>query len=254
MSGIGEQNTGIEIVTESLQLLQVYAPSEVLSDADATLGLTVLNDFLDDLSNQSLATFTILEQSFPLVPGKQSYTIGLTGGADLAMARPLRVLDGPGTAYVQDANQNNYSVKVVPRDQWNLYGNRGIQIQSDFPDTLFYDPQYPLGVINVLPVPTIAYNIFFDSYLQFSDFMGLTAKSSLPPGYMRMIKTNLAVCLKPYFKAAQIDPLIILEAKERLGNIKRTNMRSNVAVMDPELVSRSQISYNPYTDKSGSNS
>lgn len=254
MSGMGQQDTALQIIKDSLEMLMVYAPGEILSDADAERSLTVLNDMVDDWSNQSLATYEVYEQSFPLVPGKQSYTIGLSGGADLAMARPIRVLVGPGTAYVQDANGNNYDMDVVPRDKWNLYGNRGIQITSNFPDTLFYDPKFPLGVINVMPVPTEAYTCFFDSYLQFSDFATLTGLSSLPPGYMRAIKTNLAVCLKPYFKTAQIDPLIIKEAADRLGNIKRTNMRENVAVMDPELVSRSLISYNPYTDRQGNSS
>lgn len=246
--------TALDVITDSLELLQVYSPGEPLSDADAERGLTTLSDMLDDWSNQALATYAILEQSAPLVPGQQSYTIGTSGGADFNMTRPLRILDGPGTAYVQDSNGNNYPMDVVPRDKWNLYGNRSILIQSDFPDTLFYDPQYPLGVINVMPVPTINYTMFWDSYLQLSDFTALTTPFSFPPGYKRAIVTNLAVALKPYFKTAQIDQLIVLESKERLGNLKRTNMRENVAVMDPELVSRSQISYNPYTDRVGNSS
>lgn len=243
--------SALDIIKDSLCLLQVYAPSETLTDPDAQQGLNTLNDMLDDWSNQSLATYAILEQSAPLVPGQQSYTIGLVGTPDFNMTRPLKILDGPGTAYVQDPNGNNYPMSVVPRDKWNMYGNRSELITSNYPDTMFYDPQYPLGVINVLPVPTIAYMMFWDSYLQLADLPALTTAFSLPPGYKRAVITNLAVCLKPYFKSAQIDPLIILEAKERLGNVKRTNGRPNVAIMDPELVSRSQISYNPYTDRQG---
>ena len=243
--------TVLDFLTDTLEMLQVYAPGDIVSDADAERMLVILNDMMDDWSNQSLATYEVLEQSFTLVPGKQSYTIGTSGGADLNMTRPLRILMGPGTAYVQDMNGNNYPMDVVPRDKWNLYGNRSIQIQSNFPDTMFYDPQWPLGVISVLPVPTLAYTCFFDSYLQFIDSASLVATVSLPPGYSRAIKTNLAVAAKPYFNTAQIDPLIVIEADKRLGNIKRTNMRENVAVMEPELVSRSQISYNPFSDRVG---
>lgn len=246
--------TALDVITDSLQLLAVYAPGEVLSDADAQRGLTTLNDMLDQWSNMSLASYAVLEQSAPLVAGQQTYTIGLDPSADFNMIRPLRILDGPGTAYVQDFNGNNYPMDVVPRDKWNLYGNRSELITSDFPDTLFYDPQYPLGVINVLPVPTINYTMYWDSYAQLADFAALNTAFSFPPGYKRAIVTNLAVSLKPYFKTAQIDPLIILEAKDTLGNVKRTNSRSNVAVMDPELVARAQISYNPYTDRQGSSS
>jgi hypothetical protein len=244
--------TAMVIVQDCLELLQVYAPGETISDADAQRTLSVLNDMLDVWSNLTLSCFTILEQSFPLVAGQQQYTVG--PGGQINGQRPLKVLDGPGTAYVQDFNGNNYGVSVVARDQWNLYGNRSELITSDFPDTLFYDPQYPLGIINVMPVPTINYTMFFDSYSQLGDLSSLTAILSLPPGYKRAITTNLAVSVKPYFKTGQLDPLIIAEAMKTHGDIKRTNMRPNVAVMEPELVSRAQISYNPYTDRQGSSS
>lgn len=242
--------TALDVITDSLELLQVYAPGEPLSAADSSRALSVLNDMLDVWSNLTLSCYTILEQSLVLVANQQQYTIG--PGGYVNGTRPLKILDGPGTAYVQDFNGNNYGVTVVPRDQWNLYGNRSELITSDFPDTLFYDPQFPLGIINLMPVPTINYTLFFDSYLQLGDFTSLFSTMSLPPGYKRAITTNLAVSLKPYFKSAQLDPLILAEALKTHGDIKRTNMRSNVAVMEPELVSKAQISYNPYTDKVGS--
>lgn len=244
--------TAQSVIQDALELLQAYSPGESVTAADFARGMSTLNQMLDVWSNYTLACYEVLEQSFTLVPGQQSYTIGLgPPPGQLAMTRPLRILDGPGTAYVQDFNGNNYGVSVVPRDQWNLYGNRSILIQSDFPDTLFYDPQYPLGVINVMPVPTIGYTMFFDSYLQLAEVTALNSSIILPPGYERAIVTNLAVRLKAYFNKAQIDPLVALEAASTLGDIKRTNMRSNVAVMEPEMVSHAQISYNPYTDRSG---
>lgn len=243
--------TALDIVTDALELLQVYAPGEQISDADAERMLSVLNDMLDVWSNLTLDCFTILEQSFALIPGQQSYTVGPGGYID--GQRPIKILDGPGTAYVQDTNGNNYGVTVVPRDQWNLYGNRSELITSDFPDTLFYDPQFPLGIVNVMPIPTINYTMFFDSYSQLADLPTLASTLSLPPGYKRAITANLAVTAKPYFisAGAQIDPLIVAEALKTHGDIKRSNMRPNVAIMEPELVSKAQISYNPYTDRVG---
>lgn len=244
--------TALDIVTDSLELLQVYSPGEQISDADYERMLSTLNDMLDVWSNLTLSCFNILEQSLVLVGGQQSYTVG--PGGYVNGQRPIKILDGPGTAYVQDFNGNNYGVTVVPKDQWNLYGNRSELITSDFPDTLYYDPQFPLGIINLMPVPTINYTLYFDSYSQIGDLANLNTTLSLPPGYKRAIVTNLAVSAKPYFKTAQIDPLIIAEAMKTHGDIKRSNMRPNVALMEPELVSRAQISYNPYTDKVGNSS
>ena len=242
--------TALDVCTDALELLQVYAPGEQIASADAQRCLSVLNDMLDNWSNLTLSCYNILEQSFVLVPGQQSYTVG--PGGEISGQRPIKILDGPGTAYVQDFNGNNYGVTVVPKDQWNLYGNRSELITSDFPDTLYYDPQFPLGIVNLMPIPTIGYTMFFDSYSQLGGFADLFAQMELPPGYKRAITTNLAMAVKPYFKTAQIDPLIVAEALKTHGDIKRSNMRTNIAIMEPELVSKAQISYNPYTDKIGS--
>jgi hypothetical protein len=87
------------------------------------------------------------------------------------------------------------------------------------------------------------------SYAQLGDFATVSSAFSLPPGYKRAITTNLCLSLKPYFASAQIDPLIIKEASETKASVKRNNMRTQVAVFDPELVSRGNAVYNIYTDR-----
>lgn len=242
--------TALDIITDAYQMLGVYGTSDTLSSGDSTLGLTTLNDMLDSWSNESLTTFATLEQSFTLVPGQQSYTIG--AGGQINLTRPIRILEGPGSAYVQDSNGNNYPMEVVPRDKWNQYTNRSSLVTSDFPSVLFYDNQYPLGTINVAPFPQTAYTCFFDSYLQLVDLANLTTSISLPPGYVLAMKTNLAVALHPYFTDQPLNPIIVARAMESKGNVKRANSRIITAVFDKEIVSRSQISYNPYTDSVGS--
>ena len=41
---------------------------------------------------------------------------------DFNMTRPIRIIDGPGTAYIRDSNNNDYAVDVVPQDKWNMTG------------------------------------------------------------------------------------------------------------------------------------
>lgn len=238
--------TALDMITDALFQLRVYAPGEPLTAADSALGLKALNDMLDSWSNETLSCYAILEQSLVMQPGIAAYTAG--AGGDLAV-RPLKIIDGPGAAYLQDTNQNNYPVNVVPRDVWNLIGTR--QVNSNVPDTLFYDPQFPRGIINVFPVPNINWTLFFDSYLQLNEFTTLFTEVSLPPGYVEAIQTNLAVKLKRYYKNAQLDPDLLMAAREAKGNIKRTNIRENIAVYDGELIARAEGSYNIYTDRTG---
>lgn len=240
--------TAQDIVTDALEMLGIYAPGETPNSADSQRGLICLNDMLDSWSNESLSCFTILEQSLVLTPGVSQYTIG-PGGA-VNGTRPLRLINGPGAAYIQDDQGNNYGMAVVPRDQWNLIGTR--VVNSDVPDTLFYDPQFPLGVLNFFPIPNIGWTAFWDSYQQLSQVSTLQTAVDLPPGYSLAIKSNLAVALKPYFQNAALDPEVAMKAAKSLGNIKRTNMRENVAVYDPEIISRATPTYNVYTDSQSS--
>lgn len=243
--------TARDVIQDALESIGVYAAGEVITDADAERALIVLNDMLDSWSNESLTCFAILEQSVALTVGKGTYTLG--SGGDVAV-RPIRIIEGVGAAYIQDSNNNNYPVDVVPRDKWNLIGNRGSTVTSNVPDMIFFDPQFPLANLNVFPFPNVGgYTMFWESYLQLTDFSTLTTAASLPPGYLLALKRNLAIEVWPYFKTDEStpSPVLIESASKAKGNIKRSNTRTNVAVMDPELVSRASGTYNIYRDRGG---
>ena len=140
------------------------------------------------------------------------------------MTRPLRILEDPGTAYVQDGNGNNYPMQVVPRDKWNTYSNRSNVVTSNFPgNVMFYDPQYPLGVINIIPFPNATYTMFWDSYLQLEEFPSLTTPVTLPPGYNAALRHNLCLELKPFFTSANLSPEILtLAMKSRWATSSAT--------------------------------
>lgn len=238
--------TAKDIITRSLQYLQIYAPGEILTDADAQAGLDILNSMLDSWSNESLACYANLEQSTTLVPGQQYYTIG--PGGQINQTRPLTITVGPGAARITDSNNNQYDVEVVQQDKWNLIG--APYTTSDIPDTLFYNPQFPLGIIGIFPIPLIAYTLTWDSRLQLSDFATLETPMSFPPGYYKALWTNLAIDLFPFFSAKgdQLEGSMIAQAGLSKGNIKRTNIKEVVAGFDPEIVARAQQTYNIYSD------
>lgn len=239
----------IDIATDAFQKIGYYAPGEVISDADAQMALRVGNDMLDSWSNESLSCFATLTQSVPLQPGVGQYSIGV--GATINSTRPLRLIMGPGAAYTMDTNGNRYGLEVVPQDKWNLVTSNTL-VDANVPIYLWYDPQYPLGFINLWPVPNINWTAYWTSYLQLTDFSVLASTFTFPPGYKKAIQDCLAVEIWPYCYKGDAPPQIILElASKSKGNIKRTNIRENVAVFDPELVSRSNSTYNIYTDDSG---
>ena len=243
-------STAQQIIMTAYQMIGYYGASETMNSADSALGLDQLNKLLDSWSNTPLACFAITEQSLPLQPGVSAYTIGTTGGAMVNLPRPIRIMEGPGAAYLQDINQNNYRVDVVPREQWNQIANRGPNTTSNIPDTLFYDPQFPLGVINLWPTPNEGgYTLFFDSYAQLADMANLVQVFALPPGYELAIQTNLALLLYPFCFKGEPSRTVVTAASRSLTNVKRSNRRNNVAQFDQEIVSRSQPTWNIYSGR-----
>jgi hypothetical protein len=238
--------TSLDLVTSALQLLGVYSPGETLASQDSTVGFTVLNNMLDSWSNESLTCYAYTQQTTTLVVNQTQYTIGTSGGANIVLTRPIKILDGPGMAYLLDSNSNKYPMRVIPQDQWNEIATG--TITSNYPDTLFYDPQMPLGIINVFPTPNMSVAMYWYSYLQFTDPAALSSTVTLPPGYELAIKTNLAVWLRPYFTKGVLDPEVKEQARESKGNIKRSNIRPNYAEFEQEIVARASATYNIFTD------
>lgn len=242
-------STAGAMILRSYQMIGYYGANETMTGADSALGLDQLNKMLDSWSNENLACFAILEQSFPLVVGQNLYTIGNAGGANVVATRPIRLIEGPGAAYLQDTNANNYRVDVVTREQWNQIANRGTTTTSNIPDTLFYDPQMPLGIINIWPTPTIAYTLFFDSFQQFADMSNLTTPFNLPPGYELAIQANLAILLAPFCKNAVVSTDVVKIAARSLANVKRSNRRANVAQFDREITKSGMPNFNIYSGR-----
>ncbi len=238
--------TAQSLIQDALEGIGVYAPGETVATADLNRCLVILNDMMDIWSNESLMSYANTEQSGLLVPGIHVYTIGV--GGDFNLTRPIRILDSPGTCYSVDQNGNRYNIQVVTQDRWNLIWNV-TQTNSNYPEVLFYDPQFPLGIINVYPVPTTGYTLFFDSRIQLSELTALATSLSLPPGYSKAIKDNLRVQFWPYFKPdGSVPPAsTVAMAANSKGIIKRSNVTPNYANFDPELVSRGG-GYNVYSD------
>jgi hypothetical protein len=242
--------TALDVIQDGLENNGIFASGEIIGDADAERCLVVLNDMLDSWANESLICFALLEQSFTVVSNKSVYTIGLTGGADLAMQRPIRINEGPGAAYFQDSNQNNYPCEVKTRVSWNQIGSR--TIGANIPSQMFYDPQFPLGVINLFPIPNggLPLTCFFDSYQPISQFTNLATLVTFPPGYSLAIKKNFALFAGPYFKPDgwTPSPALAQQALDAKAAIKRSNTRNNTIVYDPELNARASATYNIYRD------
>lgn len=233
-----------EVLTSAAQGLGFLGIGEVLGAAFANRGLSTFNSMLDSWAGENLASYANQETTFSLVAGTSQYTIG--SGATVDATRPDNIYQ----AYITDANGLRYPLTVVPQDKWNRIGDLGIT--SQIPTTLFYDPQYHYGVINIFPVPLLAYQVTISSILQQNTFSSLPQTVCVPPGYLRAYTTNLSVeMISAGFPCMLNDRALARlyeNASEAKANIKRKNIKEAIATYDGAIVASGFASYNVYSD------
>ena len=236
--------TASDILNRAGRALGYLGRTQVMNAGDINDALVVFNSLLDSWSNEKLMSYPVLERSFTLTAGTQTYTIG--AGGVINSTRPYDIVQ----AFVRDTTNNDYPMTIIPRSLWNDIGTK--YITSQIPDTLFYDPQYPLGVINIFPVPLLNYTVFFDSTLDQVEYTTLTQVLSLPVGYERAYVSNLALELMGAGFPCMLNEAALgrltVNAMEAKGNIKRANIKEVIAEYDPSIVSRSNATYNIYSD------
>ena len=165
-------------------MLGVYGPGHTISAADLDRSLTALNDMIelavervDDVlcvAATELRAATQhhaihlrhrrLDQHDPPAAGVRRRRVRLP-----ARCEQQQIPDGrAGSARVQSAHHGG-----------SEFQSAGI--------CAFYDPQFPLGIVNIWPTPCQVYQCYFYSYLQLGDFPAPETNVLLPPGY------NLAI-------------------------------------------------------------
>ena len=231
--------TALDIIKGALKLNGKLGQGESLGSYDSSDGLTALNDMLDSWWNERLAVFQIRRQTHTLVAGTGSYTIGSSG--TINTTRPNKIVG----AFITSSSID-YPMRVIDVKAYDAISAK--TTQSDIPQYLYYQPSYPLGIIYLWPVPSAANTLNYDSWLQIQSFSTLTTAVSLPPGYERALRYNLAVETAPLFGVSEPSAIVIRIATESKAAISRTNSPAMISQVDAGLVGHGTL-YNVNTDE-----
>lgn len=215
-----------DIIRGALRLLGAISSGEDPSSAETSDGLSTLNEMIASWSNERLMMFADVEDLFDLVSGQQAYTWG--SGGDFSTTRPLKIIE----VALKVTNQSpNYELPVTV---YNLDRWRGViqkDVGSSIPTICYYDNNYPLGNISFYPKPTIAYKVIINSQKIIASFATSSDTVSLPEGYIRALKYNLAVSLAPEYGQEPSNTIFQI-ANESKAVIKRLNQRPEYLVSD----------------------
>jgi len=215
-----------DLLTRALQDLKVYQAGEVLSADDAQLGLVTLNDWIDGLATDGLTVFTITRTTWTIT-NAASYTIGI--GATISVARPTGPEAFHNIGYQDTSISPTLETQQGPVLSEDAYAALPQKTLTNvYPRYWYYNPTFGatgFGTLSPWPVPTsstLQGVIYVDTPV--AEFAAITDTVSLPQGYRRFFRANLAKELAAAFDA-QVSPDLQQAAMESRANIKRANSR-----------------------------
>ncbi len=207
-----------------------------MDGTEASNALVVLNRMLKAWSAKSLMMPCRTLESFPLAIGKVSYVIG--SGGDFNTVRPDYVTD----AFRRDANNLDYPLEILTKERYNAIQ---LKTQGGLPYQLFYDPQFPSGIVYLYPVEVQADTLWLESLKPVNQFTTLQTAMILPGEYEEAIVYLLAQRLAPeYGFSIASNPDIAELVKEADEFIECKNTRPKVASFDP--IMHRPLPYNVY--------
>ena len=209
-------------VTDALREIGVLSASETATADDLNFGFQRFNDLLDQWQAEELLIHKTTRTTWTIVSGTQQYTLGL--GGTINVQRPV---------YIDHVNYENtafspsleFQLSPLTDDAWSRVPVK--TLQSPYPTCWYYNPTFTtgLGTLELWPVPTAATLLGVIYYPDaVAEWATVDDVISLPPGYRRMLVTNLAVALSPSYER---PPSAELQrgAMEAKAIVKRANKR-----------------------------
>lgn len=207
--------TAQDVIEGAMRLLNVLSPDTTATADELADGLSALNEMLDSWSLEPLAIYKVTEDSFTTVAGTNPHTWGTTGSPTWTSARPNEILQA--TVTVGGVER--------PMDQIGYDDYAALRLktlQTTVTQYFYNDKSYPKTNIYLWPVPSSALTVKFWSRKPLDQYALLSDTVSLPPGYLRALRFNLAVELAPEYQVAPGDDILAI-AQRSLNNIKREN-------------------------------
>lgn len=214
------------LVNSSLRLIGALASGEDATPAELNDALLVLNDLYENWSTEKLSVWGAANQTFALVPGQATYTIGV--GGNFNTTRPVYINDSYTTFSGIDT-----PVRSISQEEYNLLSLK--TMQQPVVEELLYVNEYPLGRITVYPVPSAAATITLSIARTLASTITATDTLTGPPGFLKAIRYCLAVEMAPEF-GTEASATVVQVASDAKGDYKKSNQTDLVASFDAAML------------------
>lgn len=215
----GSTASGLDLIKGALRTLNVYASGEEPSADEAQDSLVIANQMLDAFNGEGLMIFTTTIKDFPLNSNQQIYTLG--AGGNFNMPRPATIDRASIVLLANPLQPLEYTIPIYTTQDWqekvpikNVPGN--------LPLLVYDDGNFPLRSLTFWPVASDSTLFRLYAWQALTQFDDLQTVVSYPPGYLEMLRYNLAVRLAPEFQAV-ISPEVAMLAQTSLARVKSNN-------------------------------
>src|SRR5580658_2851179 len=192
------------------------ASEEVLDAFD------LLNAEIDTMQGQHLQVYVVNRNIQTLVPNQQDYQIG-TGAPDFNTPRPVRI-DNASLLYLDDSSQGpiELPMQIMTVEDWQKKIPLK-QVLTTVSYQLYYESQYPFGIIHLFPIPQVTQEIALYLWQTITPFSTVMDPVALPPIYLEYLRYNLAVKINDVFPNATMKPAAIMRADDLKRMVKALN-------------------------------
>lgn len=208
--------TARDIIESALRKIHVLGVGSSLSGEEADQALDALNTMIASLSVEGMMIYAETIESFSLVSGTSTYTIG-TGG-DFNTSRPTVIKSA-----TVNLGDDDIRLSLIDFIQYSSIPDK---TNGGDPTALYYDANYSLGNIKVWPVPISNGTLTLYSEKPLTEFTDLNTDFAMPPEYKRHLIYALAVELGPEYER-EPSPTIIRIANQSKRAIKAQNNKNN---------------------------
>lgn len=176
------------LILASLILLGEKQIGGTLTADEQTHWLARLNAMMESWSIDRLMCYQLLQESFSLTAGTESYTIG--SGGTFNTDRPNKIVN---PCYTIDSSNVRFPVQIIAAD---AYRRLSIELTGNTcPSYLFYDSAFvsSLATIFLYPKPSASLTLYINSWKSLQSFSTISDTVVLPPGYQLAIESNFAI-------------------------------------------------------------
>lgn len=233
-----------DMINRALRGLGYLSITKLASGAEETAAFQCLTELMQSLNQQHLWLYDSTRYAHTINANDGDYSWG-TAGDITSVPRPDK-LQGASYLIGTGTGQLEKPIHVIQTMvEWQNYPLKNLT--STYPSAVFYDPQFPLGLLYFRPIPTGTLSSLLYVWTKIAAFASISTTISLPDGYARALRLLLQCELGPEFNMPVTQEMRDAAA-EALGWLKSANMQPRPIGCDVAALGGSGSNYNIIAD------